>query len=267
RVDSGSPTNRAPEHERFLFYRGVGSFTTPLVVTMTPNGNLTVTNKGAEALVHLFVLSLRDGQAHFVHIHRLDSRTETDFALPPNDHPQADISRELADEMAAALVGAGLFQREAEAMVNTWKDSWFADEGLRVLYLLPRAWTDATLPLEIDPQPQGLVRVMVGRAEVITPELENHLRQQLTQAQTGDAPARAQALAELKKLGRFGQPVVQRITKIASDAQFNQFAWTLLQEASNRKATSASANSGASLRLAAVPPSLRPGETQSIRER
>jgi hypothetical protein len=262
RVDSGSPTNRAPEHERFLFYRGVGSFTTPLVVTMTPNGNLTVTNKGAAALINLFGLNVRDGQAQFVHIPRLDAKASADFALPPNDHPQTDARRKLADEMAAALIGAGLFQREAEAMVNTWKDSWFADEGLRVLYLLPRAWTDATLPLEIHPPPQGLVRVMVGRAEVITPELENHLRQQLTQAQTGDAPARAQALAELEKLGRFGQPAVQRITRNASDAQFNQFAWTLLQEASKRKATSASANSGASLRLAAVPPSLRPGEYQ-----
>ena len=162
--------------------------------------------------------------------------------------------------MAAALVSAGLFQREARAMVNTWKDSWFTDEGLRVLYVLPRAWTDATLPLEIDPQPQGLVRVMVGRAEVITPELESHLRQQLTRAQTGDAAARAQALAELKKLGRFAQPAVQRVARNPSAAQFNQFAWTLLQEASRRGATSASAGSGASLRLAVVPPSLRPGE-------
>src|SRR5439155_1448429 len=208
RVDSGSPTNRAPEHERFLFYRGVGSFTTPLVVTMNPNGQLTLANQGTEALVHLFVLSVRDGKAQFVHVNPLNSNTATVVASPPIDHPQSEIARQIADEMATALVSAGLFQREARAMVNTWKDSWFADEGLRVLYLLPRAWTDATLPLEIDPQPQGLVRVMVGRAEVITPELESHLRQQLTQAQTGDAAARAQALGELKKLGRFAQPAV-----------------------------------------------------------
>jgi hypothetical protein len=116
--------------------------------------------------------------------------------------------------------------------VNTWKDSWFADEGLRVFYLLPRAWTDATLPLEIDPKPQAVVRVMVGRAEVITHELENRLRQHLTQAKTGDTAARTQVLAELKKLGRFAQPAVQRVTRNASDTQFNQFAWTLLQEAS-----------------------------------
>ena len=156
--------------------------------------------------------------------------------------------------MATALVSAGLFQREAVAMVNTWRDSWFAEDGLRVLYLLPRAWTDATLPLEIDPKPQGLVRVMVGRAEVITPELENRLRQHLTQAKTGDMAARTQALAELKKLGRFAQPAVQRVTRNPSDTQFNQFAWTLLQESGKREA--APATSAAIGNLPALPSAL-----------
>ena len=57
-------------------------------------------------------------------------------------------------------------------MVNTWKDSWFAEDGVRVLYVLPRAWTDRTLPLKLDPAPRELVRVMVGRAEVLAPALE-----------------------------------------------------------------------------------------------
>jgi len=47
--------------------------------------------------------------------------------------------------MAAALVSEGLYQREAQAMVNTWRDSWFEEDGLRVLYTLPREWTDRTL--------------------------------------------------------------------------------------------------------------------------
>ena len=237
RVNSGSKTNTAPEHERFLFYRGVGSFTTPLAVTMNPDNNLTITNKGADTLLDLFVLSVRDGKAQFVHLNRLDSNAATFVALPPSDHPQADIARKIADEMAAALVSAGLFEREAVAMVNTWKDSWFADEGLRVFYLLPRAWTDATLPLQIDPKPQAVIRVMVGRAEIISTELENRLRQQLTKAQSGDLEARTQALAELKKLGRFAQPAVQRIARNASDAQFNQFAWGLLQAATKHESS------------------------------
>ena len=52
-----------------------------------------------------------------------------------------------------ALVEQGLYEKEARAMVNTWQDQWFAEEGTRVLYLLPRAWTDRTLPLQVSPRP------------------------------------------------------------------------------------------------------------------
>ena len=60
-------------------------------------------------------------------------------------------------------------------MLETWRDSWF-EEGLRVFYVLPRAQTDAVLPVTIEPRPSELVRVLVGRVEVITPELEASVR-------------------------------------------------------------------------------------------
>src|SRR6185436_3971468 len=69
------------------------------------------------------------------------------------------------------LLGAKLYDKEAVAMLKTWKDSWF-EEGVRMLYLLPRGTTDAILPLTLDPAPDELVRVMVGRMEFITPERE-----------------------------------------------------------------------------------------------
>src|SRR5438105_8838159 len=86
--------------------------------------------------------------------------------------PVEKVSRQLGDRMAESLVKAGLYPREAAAMVKTWKDSWFEEDGVRVLYLLPRAWTDRTLPLALDPAPRDLARVMVGRAEVLLPSLQ-----------------------------------------------------------------------------------------------
>jgi hypothetical protein len=35
--------------------------------------------------------------------------------------------------MVRALVDQGLYEKEARAMVNTWQDQWFAEEGTRVL--------------------------------------------------------------------------------------------------------------------------------------
>jgi hypothetical protein len=113
--------------------------------------------------------------------------------------------------MAAALVGEGLYEREAQAMVNTWRDSWFEENGVRVLYTLPRKWTDQTLPLALDPKPRELVRVMVGRAEVLTPATQKKLSDALAKAQQGDNEARATVMAECKKLGRFAEPALQKL--------------------------------------------------------
>ena len=54
----------------------------------------------------------------------------------------------------------GLYTAEATAMVNTWEDSWLED-GTRVLYVLPKEWTDEVLPLTITPAPQEVARVNV----------------------------------------------------------------------------------------------------------
>jgi hypothetical protein len=55
--------------------------------------------------------------------------------------------------------------REARAMVETWRDTWFAP-GTRLFYLVPRAMVDRVLPLDIDPQPLDVTRVFVGRIEL-----------------------------------------------------------------------------------------------------
>ena len=52
-------------------------------------------------------------------------------------------------------------------MVDTWRDSWF-EEGSRLFYIFSRRAVDAALPLEIRPAPSTLVRVFVGRIELIT---------------------------------------------------------------------------------------------------
>jgi hypothetical protein len=110
-------------------------------------------------------------------------------------------------------------------MVNTWRDSWFEEDGLRVLYTLPREWTDHTLPLTLDPKPRELVRVMVGRAEVLTPATETKLSDALAKAQNGDAEARALVMAECKKLGRFAEPALLKLMVV------NKSNWSLFDAA------------------------------------
>jgi hypothetical protein len=204
------PAGSHPEHEKFLFYRGVGNFATPLTVTMKAGTGATLANHGKQPLDHLIVITVRGGTGHFNVVDTLapESQITVPDPAPPTDLPMAELIAEVARRLSTALVAEGLYPREAEAMVNTWRDSWLSEEGTRVLYPLPRAWTDRTLPLRITPSPKEVVRVMMGRAEIITPDTETGLSQLLNQMKKGDASAGASMRARLKELGRFAEPAL-----------------------------------------------------------
>ena len=82
--------------------------------------------------------------------------------------PLAEFTEAIADDLAAKLAESGLYAKEARAMVNTWKTSYFQTDGIRVLFVLPQSWTDSFIPIRILPRPRELVRVMVGRLELLS---------------------------------------------------------------------------------------------------
>jgi hypothetical protein len=239
-ISSLTPTNPAPENEKFIFYRGAGSFATPLQVAMTSPDEVTVINNSKETLHDLFVLGVQNHAGHFLHVDSVPAGGKKIVSLKTQSSiPLEKLTTGISTELAKSLVKAGLYRREATAMVKTWEDSWFAEEGLRVLYILPRAWTDETLPLNIDPAPRELVRVMVGRAEVLTAKVTQDLADSILKAKEGDNEARARVLSQFQKLGRFGEPALRLATKNASN-ELKQSAWTLLQAAADPKTTTPS---------------------------
>jgi hypothetical protein len=111
----------------------------------------------------------------------------------------------LRDRLERTLIDAGLFPKEAAAMLATWRDSWFED-GVRVFYIVPPQQVDAILPLEITPAPARVTRVFVGRMEVITAATESTVQQAI-------ASNNATALA---KYARFLGPISERLMAKAS---------------------------------------------------
>ena len=226
----------AVEYDRDLFYRGVGSFQAPLTVSLQADENhLQLSTKNREPLTDLFVLTIRKGMARYQLIDRVAATKDRTVSLESGAFaPLSEVQGKLMAEMKSALVKQGLYLREAQAMVDTWKNQWFAEEGVRVLYLLPAKWTDDTLPLSIHPKPHEMVRVMVGRAELITPSMEWELNKQVVLFSTGHEPAKQQAIAEVRKLGlgRFMEPATRKILGRLPARDFSQAAWKLAQEAS-----------------------------------
>ena len=196
--------------EKFLFYRGVGSFNPPLAVTLE-GGKVRVKNLGADPIGEVILFERRNGQVGY-HIQR-DAADETILERPVG----GGSLESLLGEIEKTLVSHGLYAKEAEAMIETWRDSWF-EEGLRVFYILPRPVTDAVLPITIDPQPTQLVRVLVGRIEIIAPEMEQAIRAEMERLDDPSPEVRAAAQAALRKRGRFAEPVLKRLLRGQDDA-------------------------------------------------
>ena len=229
-------TGTQTQWEKFLFYRGVGSFRAPLTVTLGGDGDeVQLRNAGAEPLSHLFIYTVQQGRGKFLQVDRLDAGESKAVKLADEKQllPLSELRLRLAAQMQTALVQEGLYAREAAAMVQTWDDSWFAEPGLRVLYTLPRAWTDRILPLALEPAPREVARVMVGRAEMITPPMEWALMKQVVRYSDRDERTRASAVTGARAigLGRFLEPATRRLMAKMPSAEFAQAASGLLMAA------------------------------------
>ena len=214
---SGKPA----EQEKFLFYRGVGSFDLPLAVTFT-NNRLTLRNRSNEEIPRLIVFENRNGKIAY---RIVDSFSREITSERPGLDKNLDA---LIRELRQTLVAAGLYDKEADAMIKTWKNSWF-EEGMRVFYILPRRITDATLPLQIDPHPAELVRVLVGRTEVITPEMEQSVKQHVSRLNDPSPKTREEARQAIQKLGRFYEPILKRIVEDERDPKLRARIQRLLE--------------------------------------
>jgi hypothetical protein len=120
----------------------------------------------------------------------------------------------LRQDLENTLTAQGLFPKEAHAMVETWRDSWF-EEGSRLIYIVPSHAIDTMLPLQVAPAPSQTMRVFVGRIELVTA---------VTKHTVEDAFARKD-WPLVQRYGRFLEPILDRISSESALAarQVQQF--------------------------------------------
>jgi hypothetical protein len=230
-TDGTDPAGRA-EYEKFLFYRGLGQARLPLQAHAARGGTLALDRDptlGA-GVRHLFVLRVEQGRGVYQYRPGLRPGEEVTGVIPSLDQalPLDRFARALADELAARLTESGLYAKEARAMVNTWSHSYFRSDGIRVLFVLPKSWTDAFIPMTIVPRPQQVVRVMVGRLELLSPE-----RERLAEAAVGDLAGpdqarRHRAFQYLREQGRYVEPIVRRIARTTANDEMRTLCRRLL---------------------------------------
>jgi hypothetical protein len=208
RDTDAAPLTSGSQHEKFLFYRGLGQFQPPLRASVKPDGSVDVSNPDGTPLGDLILFENRGGSTAYEVVHVGASAVTSPALVLEGESvtPTAELER--------ILIAHGLYAKEAKAMIATWRDSWF-EEGTRLIYIAPRAAVDAILPLTIDPKPAAIERVFVGRIELPTAATLRDVRSALLKDDR----------TILTRYGRFLRPFAERILAESSPADA-----TLLQQ-------------------------------------
>jgi hypothetical protein len=212
-------TAESGESEQYLFYRGVGNIQAPLrvvsdtaadTIQLKPNDSeISGGNKTAK-IGPLWLVEVRsDGQSAFRMLMRQrEIAYRAIMASGKRSFAAADFSADnidrLSRSMHGALVAAGLYDDEALAMLATWRQAYFRSPGLRLFFVVPRAWTDRVLPLRVSETCQT-ERVMVARLELISRK-QRELLKELSKLEIREVAW----LEEARKSPNFGQLLAGR---------------------------------------------------------
>jgi hypothetical protein len=194
RKTDAAPLQVGTQHEKFLFYRGVGTFPLPLSAKTMPGERVLVKNLGTEDVRDLVLFENRGGKLRY----RIAESLRNEITFEWSSSPAGTLA--LQADLERILVARGLYPKEARAMIETWRDSWF-EEGTRLFYIVPSGTIDSVLPLDIQPAPVQTARVFVGRMEIITPAIQDEVKNAIT----------TNYRRTLEKYGRFLEPIAKRI--------------------------------------------------------
>lgn len=203
RMTSATPlrvkTPAGEQQEKFLFYRGVSTFRVPVSAKLTADGKVQIENTAEEEIGNTILFERRGDRVGY----RISGAVAKETVL---EQPELTGNvHDLGRELVGMLVAQGLYVDEAQAMVETWRDSWF-EEGSRLIYLVPEKFVNGILPLSIHPAPAQIARVFVGRLELVTPATEKAV----------DVAFASNDKVTLEKYGRFLEPILQ--TMVAKDS-------------------------------------------------
>jgi hypothetical protein len=197
----GVETKSGRQQEKFLFYRGVSAASLPLSAVQNASGDLLVKSLDDNEIPAVIFFERRGRRVGY----RLVDVPTNEVVLQPRG--LTGELEPLLGDLERILLDQGLYPDEAHAMVKTWQDSWF-EEGSRLIYIVPHRFVDQILPLSVAPSPSEIVRVFVGRLEIVTPATAKEVSMALARHDQ----------STLNKYGRFLKAILQITSKQQSQS-------------------------------------------------
>ena len=168
------------ESEKYLFYRGVAHLDALMqtrcssseVTLLAPSKMLWLAT-ATTAIPTVWIVAVDErGEVAFRAIEHVtlqkDLASKTIQSVPwfTADQFRPENLAGLKLSMKNALVEEGLFPKEADAMLATWKKSYFEDAGRRIFYIVPSEWLAYHLPVKVSVRHE-LSRAFIGRIDLI----------------------------------------------------------------------------------------------------
>jgi hypothetical protein len=270
KTTDGTKNPGSPEFEKFLFYRGLGEARLPLRLDSRQNGTLELDRDATlgDGVRQVFVIRVENGRGAYRFFPALKPGEQMSNVIPPmaEARPLPDFTCEIAGLLATRLTESGLFAKEARAMVNTWTTSYFQTDGVRALFVLPQSWTDVFIPMTVVPNPKQIVRVMVGRLELLTAERQCLAANAIRDLSGGDSLKRQEAFRILHEQGRYVEPIVRRVMKTTKNDELRTLCRRLLLTDFVTELRAAVHNSADGKRLTVDPVLLRAHLARLLRE-
>ncbi|MGB1124236.1 MAG: hypothetical protein ACPG4Q_03440 [Phycisphaeraceae bacterium] len=207
--------------ERFLFYRGAGTYT-PMVLPKRDKAgeDLSVTVPFSQIdLRGVFLVRVNDSGATITHAPILRAENTLVLAGPEAIQPIQIAAKTAKAQLIDSLEAAGLFSKEAEGLVKIWGDDMFTSPGERLLYIMPSNEVERLLPLDIQPAPSQTVRTLIAWVELSTPQLEKRIMDLVKQLGSEAWAERQAADKELRRCDRFGEAILRRALDATEDPE------------------------------------------------
>ena len=110
--------------EKFIFYRGLARFEQPFKVTAQSSSQITLQNTGSDEISFAMVYEFtKDKKAKVWWTGKLDGKKQQVV-----NKKELDVDQSIHEEFLNGLVKAGLYEKEAKSMLETWRHSYFEKE-------------------------------------------------------------------------------------------------------------------------------------------
>jgi hypothetical protein len=204
---SHNPTD--VEREKFVYYDGIFPQGKWLKLVVDKE-RISLTSRVKHPVFDVTIVDRRGDAVKVARIAKLAAGETIENVAFKEAEPSRFVS-EAGETLVKQLVGSGLFEDEAQSLLDTWRKDMFETPGLCMFYRMPQAEYDTRLPMRITHETATVTRVGLVYHGHLEPDFAERVLELVKQL---DSPRFAQRDAATKKLLAIGPAALVQLQRL-----------------------------------------------------